>query len=174
VYIDVSMKGQPLGRIVINLDHNTTPKTCALFVRLVTHARQGCGLRNTRFSVVNTEKGYCVGGYVPRDTTKGTPGGCGLMFEKLLCENYTRKHNERGLVSMMDCNNVGFVDSRFVIHTKPDLGADGVHVVFGKVTEESLPVLDVIMQYNNGGGGLFGGTSTCNVDVVIFDCGVVR
>ena len=176
VYMDVSIRDQPLGRIVVNLFHDTNPLTCALFLQLVTHSH-GHGLKNTAFTSgngvfgsSNSQQSYCIGGVV-NDPKGGLSviNERALMSEKLICENYTRKHVEQGLVSMMDCYDAGFVDSRFMIHMEPAPRFDGRHVVFGKVTEQSYPVVEIIIQH--ACAGVFG--RSLNSDVIIFDCGIV-
>eukprot|EP00301_Raphidiophrys_heterophryoidea_P024779 c814_g1_i1.p1 GENE.c814_g1_i1~~c814_g1_i1.p1 ORF type:complete len:356 (-),score=92.35 c814_g1_i1:123-1190(-) len=150
VFFDITIGGEPVGRIIFELFTNECPKTCENFRALCTGEKgigqAGVPLHFQGSSLHRIIKGFmCQGG----DFTKhnGT-GGESIYGEKFADENLTMKHEVPGLLSMANAgpNTNG---SQFFITTVPTPHLDGKHVVFGKV----IKGMDVVreMEYSPTG-----------------------
>ncbi len=164
VFFDITMDGQPAGRIVMELHSDIVPKTAENFRALCT-GEKGVGISGKSLHYKGSvfhrviPQFMCQGG----DFTNGNgTGGESIYGAKFPDENFKLKHNEPFLLSMA---NAGphTNGSQFFITITPTPWLDGKHVVFGKVIE-GQDVIQKIESY----GSQSGRTSR---KIVIADCG---
>ncbi|CAN6836622.1 unnamed protein product [Brassica oleracea] len=167
VFLDVSIGGDPLERIVIELFAHVVPKTAENFRALCT-GEAGLGkttgkpLHFKGSSFHRVIKGFMAQG---GDFSNGNgTGGESIYGGKFPDENFELDHEEGGVLSMANCgpNTNG---SQFFILFKRQPHLDGKHVVFGKVVNgmEVVKKMELV--------GTSDGKPTSNVKII--DCGQV-
>ncbi|KAL2503973.1 Peptidyl-prolyl cis-trans isomerase CYP19-1 [Abeliophyllum distichum] len=152
VFFDVTIGGQPAGRIVIELFADTTPRTAENFRALCTGekgiGRSGKPLHYKGSIFHRVIPGFmCQGG----DFTAGNgTGGESIYGSKFADENFVKKHTGPGILSMANSgpNTNG---SQFFICTDQTEWLDGKHVVFGKVVQ-GMEVVRAIEKVGSNSG----------------------
>lgn len=130
VFFDITIGGQPVGRIVFEIFENIVPLTARNFIELAQATEPGQGYIGSKFHRI-IPAFMLQGG----DFTRGNGTvGRSIYGEKFADENFMLTHDEPFLLSMANAgpNTNG---SQFFITTIPCPWLDGKHVVFGKVTE---------------------------------------
>ncbi|CAL9147811.1 peptidyl-prolyl cis-trans isomerase-like [Musa acuminata AAA Group] len=164
VFFDMAVGGAPVGRIVMELYADVTPKTAENFRALCTGekgvGRSGKPLHYKGSTFHRVIPGFmCQGG----DFTCGNgTGGESIYGEKFADENFVKKHTGPGVLSMANAgkNTNG---SQFFVCTAQTSWLDGKHVVFGRVVE-GMDVVKAIEAVGSHSG-------STKKPVVVADCG---
>ncbi|PRP73961.1 peptidyl-prolyl cis-trans isomerase [Planoprotostelium fungivorum] len=164
VFFDLNIGGAPAGRVTFELYADVVPKTAENFRALCT-GEKGTGKSGKPLHFKGSKFHRVIPGFMCQggDFTKGNgTGGESIYGEKFADENFIRKHEGPGILSMANAgpNTNG---SQFFICTAKTAWLDGKHVVFGRVVEG----LDVIRQAE-AVGSQSGATSK---PVVVENCG---
>jgi len=159
VFFSMKVGDKDVGKIVMQLRFDVTPKTCENFKALCT-GEKGFGYKDSSFHRVIP--GFmCQGGDF---TNHNGTGGKSIYGEKFEDENFDLSHTGTGILSMANAgkNTNG---SQFFICTAKTSHLDGKHVVFGKVIV-GQKVVDAIEQVGSGSG-------KTSEKVTVADCGVM-
>eukprot|EP00804_Cyclotella_cryptica_P013256 CCRYP_007029-RA/>CCRYP_007029-RA protein AED:0.14 eAED:0.14 QI:251/0.75/0.8/1/0.75/0.8/5/81/470 len=167
VFFDVVQGEEKLGRIVMQLYEDVTPRTAENFRKLCTgeagNGSKGHPLHFKGCTFHRVIKDFMIQG---GDFTAGDgTGGESIYGEKFADENFKLKHTKAGLLSMANAgpNTNG---SQFFITSRDTPHLDGKHVVFGEVVEG----MEVVRKIENVPKGP---SDKPEVDVVIEECGLM-
>ncbi|MCJ1284988.1 Peptidyl-prolyl cis-trans isomerase H [Xylographa opegraphella] len=146
VFFDITLGGEPLGRIKMELFANVTPKTAENFRQFCTGETKNAqgrpqGYKGCRFHRVIPNFMIQGGDFLNGDGSGSTSVYGTKAFAD---ENFTLKHDTPGLLSMANSgpNTNG---SQFFITTTPTPFLNNKHVVFGKVVDG----MDVVRKIEN-------------------------
>ncbi|XP_059929756.1 peptidylprolyl isomerase Fa [Gadus macrocephalus] len=157
LYLDIEADGEPLGRIIIEVNAEVVPKTAENFRALCT-GKPGFGYKGSVFHRIIPEF-MCQGGHF---TNHNGTGGKSIYGTNFADENFKLKHTCPGTLSMANTgpNTNG---SQFFISTVKTEWLDGKHVVFGQVTE-GMEVVTKMEAFGLHDGGVL-------KKIAIVDCG---
>jgi len=167
VFFDITIGGEYIGRVVMLLYADTTPKTAENFRALCTgekgNTSAGVPLHYKGSGFHRVIKSFMIQG--GDFTNHNGTGGESIYGEKFADENFKVHHTERGQLSMANAGP-GTNGSQFFITSGPTSHLDGKHVVFGKVVQGLEDVVSVIENTPKGA------SDKPVSDVVIADCGM--
>ena len=143
VFFDISIGGDPAGRITIDL-FGDTPITSENFRALCT-GEKGTGTQGKPLHFKGCKFHRIIPGFMAQggDFTRGNgTGGESIYGGKFADENFNHKHTGKGILSMAN-SGPGSNSSQFFLCFSDFPHLDGKHVVFGKVSD-GASVLDAM------------------------------
>lgn len=167
VFFDIRIGNEPVKRVTFELYKDVTPKTAENFRALCTgekgKGKQGKNLHFKGCGFHRIIPGFMLQG---GDFTRGNgTGGESIYGAKFRDENFKRKHDKPGLLSMANSgpNTNG---SQFFITTVPTPHLNGKHCVFGRVIE-GLDIVKLVEKQGTSSG-------KPKMKVSIADCGELK
>merc|ERR1719469_1447324 len=141
VFFDITIGGQPAGRIIMDLTANN-PKCSENFKALCT-GEKGVGKSGKPLHFKGSAFHRIIPGFMAQagDFTVGNgTGGESIYGTKFADENFINKHTGPGILSMANAgpNTNG---SQFFMCFGPTPHLNGKHTVFGQVKQECLGLL---------------------------------
>ena len=170
-YLDVSVDGEPAGRIELGLYGNQVPRTVENFRCLCTGTGEKAGEleadNGAQLCFAGSPFHRIIPGFMLQggDFTNGDgTGGVSIYGGKFDDESFGIKHEKEGLLSMAN-SGPDSNGSQFFITVAPTPWLDGKHVVFGEVLS-GMEVVKAIEALGNEEG-------KPSKQVVIAGCGIV-
>ena len=152
VYFDITLDGEPAGRVTFELFANIVPRTAENFRALCTGEKgatsSGKPLHYKGSAFHRVIPGFMIQG---GDFTRGDGrGGESIYGGQFNDENFNLAHTEKYLLSMANAgrNTQG---SQFFVTTAITSHLDGKHVVFGRV-KSGHGVIDAVEAVGSRGG----------------------
>ncbi|KAI8801236.1 peptidyl-prolyl cis-trans isomerase H [Cladochytrium replicatum] len=137
VFMDISIGGQPAGRLKMELFADVCPRTAENFRQLCTgeYRKNGVpqGYKNCHFHRVIKDFMVQGGDFLKAD---GTGSMC-IYGDRFEDENFQLKHSGPGLLSMAN-NGPNSNGCQFFITCQRSEFLDGKHVVFGRLVDGLL------------------------------------
>lgn len=169
VFLDIAIAGKPVGRLIFELYADVVPRTAENFRALCTGERGLSAASRARLHYKGSTFHRIIPGFMAQggDITRGDgTGGESIYGRTFPDENFVRKHNRPGLLSLANAgaNTNG---SQFFITFVPTPHLDGKHVVFGALVE-GMTILKLMEKVVTGPG------DRPRQAVVITDCGEVK
>jgi len=165
VFFTISQGDEVLGKVIMQIYSDVTPKTAENFRALCTGEKGdgtlGKPLHYKGCTFHRVIKNFMIQG---GDFTNGDgTGGESIYGEKFPDENFIVKHTKGGQLSMANAGP-GTNGSQFFITSRDTPHLDGKHVVFGHVVD-GMDVVRKIEDCECGAG------DKPAVDIIISDCG---
>lgn len=155
VFMEISTRKGPVGRIVMELFQDKVPRTVKNFMELIKTSYKNCKFHRII-------PGFVIQG---GDFTRGDGSGGHSIYGKVFeDENFILKHTEPGLLSMANAGP-GTNGSQFFITLNDLPHLDNKHVVFGRVVQ-GMDVIRKVETLGSQGG-------TVKETVKITDCGIL-
>mmetsp|Transcript_89366 Transcript_89366/g.204299 ORF Transcript_89366/g.204299 Transcript_89366/m.204299 type:complete len:204 (+) Transcript_89366:34-645(+) len=167
VFFDVSIGGEPAGRVVLGLFGDVVPKTVQNFWHLA-KGDKGTGSSGKPLHYKGSPFHRIIPNFMIQGgdfTRENGTGGESIFGDKFDDENFKLKHSGPGILSMANAGP-GTNGSQFFISTVKTSWLDGRHVVFGKVVEG----LEIVTKMEAVGSQ----TGTPTKRVVISDSGALE
>ena len=164
VFFDLTMNGQPFGRIVMELFKNVVPKTAENFRALCT-GELGMGKSGKKLHYKGSHFHRVINKFMAQggDFTRGNgTGGESIYGMKFEDENFKIRHTGPGDLSMANAGPNTNGSQFFITFIKCDW-LDGKHVVFGRVEEG----MNLVEQMNKKSSS----SEKHKATFVINDCG---
>ncbi|KAK3709281.1 Peptidyl-prolyl cis-trans isomerase H [Vermiconidia calcicola] len=164
VFFDITLGGEPLGRVKMELFADVVPRTAENFRQFCTGETKNNlgrpqGYKGSKFHRVIKDFMIQGGDFLNGDGS----GSISIYGTKTFAdENFNLKHDTPGLLSMANAGPNGN-GSQFFVTTVPTPFLNGKHVVFGKVVDG----MDVVKKVEN----VRTRNEKPNQDVVISQCG---
>nr|CAD7415874.1 unnamed protein product [Timema poppensis] len=133
VFFDITIGDEDVGRIVIGLFGDITPKTVKNFLALTKDGIDGRTYQGTTFHRV-IKKFMIQGGDIVGTGSKVGTGSISIYGKYFEDENFEVKHTAPGFLSMANAGK-DTNGCQFFITTVATPWLDGHHTVFGKVVE---------------------------------------
>ncbi|XP_036406538.1 probable inactive peptidyl-prolyl cis-trans isomerase-like 6 [Megalops cyprinoides] len=152
VFMDIEIKGEPVGRLLFELFTDVCPKTCKNFQALCT-GETSLSKNDITLSYKGSvfhrmvSNGWIQGGDIsPGARGNGGESIYGPTFED---ESFAVSHSKRGILGMAN-QGAHTNGSQFYITLQPALWMDRKYVAFGQVVEgtEVLKKLELVPTYN--------------------------
>lgn len=145
VFLDIRIGDAPPKRITILLRDNIAPKCAENFRQLCTHGK-GFGFKSSIFHRI-------IPGFMAQggDFERGDgTGGRSIYGVKFADENFTLKHNARGILSMANSGPDSNGSQFFILFGAADW-LDGKHTIFGRIVD-GMNVLDDMEKCGTSSG----------------------